>query len=163
MTTASDPGFDLRSAGERAQLEAFLDEYRCRLPDRLDGLDEKQARRRIVPSKTTLLGLIKHMTFVENVWFNEAITGTPRNELGPATPDASFTLTNGDNMASIRDAHARTCAGSRERVANLSLDHVLHDRQGKALTVRFLFLQCIREYAHHTGHADIVREMALTS
>lgn len=54
MGTASDPGFDLRSADERTQLEAFLDEYRRRLPDRL--------------------GLIKHMTFVENVWFSEAIT-----------------------------------------------------------------------------------------
>ena len=39
---------------KRTQLEAFLDEYRRRLPDRL--------------------GLIKHMTFVENVWFSEAIT-----------------------------------------------------------------------------------------
>lgn len=60
---ASNPGLDLRSADERTQLKAFLDEYRRRLPDRLDGLDEEQARRRIVPSKTTLLGLVKHMNF----------------------------------------------------------------------------------------------------
>ncbi|MDQ3469126.1 MAG: DinB family protein [Actinomycetota bacterium] len=37
------------------------------------------------------------------------------------------------------------------------------DRQSKPLTVRFLFLQCLREYAQHTGHADILRELLLAA
>ncbi len=36
---------------------------------------EEQARRALVPSRTTLLGLVKHATFVERVWFDEAVTG----------------------------------------------------------------------------------------
>jgi len=48
----------------------------------LDGLTEEQARRSLVPSRTTLLGLVKHATFVEKVWFDEAISCRPRAEIG---------------------------------------------------------------------------------
>jgi hypothetical protein len=36
------------------------------------NLPEEQARRSLVPSRTTLLGLVKHATFLEKVWFDEA-------------------------------------------------------------------------------------------
>jgi len=64
------------------QFESFLDDHRQALYDRLDDLSEEEARLRLVPSKTTLLGLVKHATFVELVWFNEAITGRSRVEIG---------------------------------------------------------------------------------
>jgi len=78
----------------RAQFEALLDEHRAALHDSLNGLSEEQARRSLVPSRTTLLGLVKHVTFVEGVYFDEAITGRSRKEIGIAsTPDRSFILT----------------------------------------------------------------------
>jgi len=58
----------------RAQFEAFLDEHRSELNGCLDRLSEEQVRRSLVPSRTTLLGLVKHATFVEKVWFDEAVT-----------------------------------------------------------------------------------------
>ncbi len=48
----------------------------------LDGLTEEQVRRSLVPSRTTLLGLVKHTTFVEKVWFDEAVTCRSRAEIG---------------------------------------------------------------------------------
>jgi hypothetical protein len=51
----------------RVQFEAFLDDHRRALGACLDGLTEEQARRSLVPSRTTLLGLVKHATFVEKV------------------------------------------------------------------------------------------------
>ena len=45
-------------ADERTQLEEFLETNRDELVETLDGLDEEQARRRLVPSLTTLLGLV---------------------------------------------------------------------------------------------------------
>ena len=51
----------------RAQFEAFLGEHRRELNSCLDGLTEEQARRSLVRSATTLLGLVKHATFVEKV------------------------------------------------------------------------------------------------
>jgi hypothetical protein len=74
---------DVLDQPARAQFEAFLDEHRRELSDSLDGLTEEQARRSLVPSLTTLLGLVKHATFVEKVWFDEAVTGRSRAEIGP--------------------------------------------------------------------------------
>src|SRR6516165_3044572 len=83
----------------RTQFEVFLDEHRNELNRCLDGLNEDQARRSLVPSRTTLLGLVKHATFVEKVWFDEAVTCRSRAEVGiPATPDASFTLSDDDTI-----------------------------------------------------------------
>ncbi|MCY7395013.1 MAG: DinB family protein [Nocardioides sp.] len=59
----------------RARLDGLLDEHRAALHGSLDGLSEEQARRRLVPSRTTLLGLLKHAAYVEGVWFDQAITG----------------------------------------------------------------------------------------
>src|SRR5277367_4918942 len=90
----------------RAQFEVFLDEHRAALNRCLDGLSEEQARRSLVPSRTTLLGLVKHATFVEKVWFDEAVTGRSRAEIGiPATPDESFILHPDDTIASVQLAH----------------------------------------------------------
>src|SRR3954468_15577316 len=90
----------------RAQFEAFLDEHRRALDESLDGLTEEQVRRSLVPSRTTLLGLVKHATFVEKVWFDEAVTCRRRSEIGiPATPDESFVLEDEDTIATVRRAH----------------------------------------------------------
>ena len=55
---------DVINLPARAQFEAFIDEHRG-APNRcLDGLTEEQARRSLVRSRTTLLGLVKHATFL---------------------------------------------------------------------------------------------------
>src|SRR5437762_433200 len=107
----------------KIQMETFLDEHRAALHACLDGLTEEQARRSLVPSRTTLLGLVKHATFVEKVWFDEAVTGRPRAEIGiPATPDESFILGDRDTIATVRQAHQEACAASRRAAASLGLD-----------------------------------------
>ena len=100
----------------REQLDAFLDEHRRHLVASLDDLSEEQARRRLVPSRTTSLGLVKHATFVEQVWFDEVITRRSRTEIGiPAAPDESFDLTDRDTVASVRSRYLQVCAASREQ------------------------------------------------
>ncbi len=98
----------------RRRLDELLDEYRASLHDSLDGLTEDEARRRLVPSKTTLLGLLKHVTYVEGVWFDQAISGRSYAEIGIAnSPDRSFTLEDADTIASIQEAHRSRCQASR--------------------------------------------------
>src|SRR6187200_2785450 len=110
----------------RIQLETFLDEHRFMLTASLDGLTEEQARRSLVPSRTTLLGLVKHATFVEKVWFDEAVTCRSRAEIGiPATPDDSFVLGDDDTIATVQLAHREACAASRRATSALSIDDVL--------------------------------------
>jgi hypothetical protein len=146
----------------RPQFEAFLDEHRRALHDCLDGLTEEQARRSLVPSRTTLLGLVKHATFVERVWFDEAITCRSRAELGlPATPDESFILTEDDTIATIQQAHRAVCEASRTATASLDLDDLVHGNRRGPLPLRWVYLHVLRELAQHCGHADILREQIL--
>ncbi len=67
--------FDVLLDDERTQLEAFIEDYRTAVEHTLDGLTDEQARRRLVPSATTLLGLLKHVTWMQRVWFEECIGG----------------------------------------------------------------------------------------
>ncbi|MFY1654972.1 DinB family protein [Solwaraspora sp. WMMB762] len=143
----------------RAQFEAFLDEHRGALNRCLDGLTEEQARRSLVASRTTLLGLVKHATFVEKVWFDEAVTCRPRTELGlPATADESFVLNADDTIASVQRAHREACEASRRAASSLELDDILHGNRRGPLPLRWVYLHVLRELAQHCGHADILRE-----
>lgn len=147
----------------RAQLEAFLDEHRNQLNRCLNGLTEDQARRLLVPSRTTLLGLVKHATFLEKVWFDEAVTCRSRAELGlPPTPDESFILDEDDTIATVRQAHLEACEASRQVTSNLDLDDILRGNRRGPLPLRWVYLHVLRELAQHCGHADILREQLLS-
>ena len=143
----------------KVQFEAFLDEHRAALNECCAGLTEEQARRSLVPSRTTLLGLVKHATFVEKVWFDEAITARSRDEIGiPRTPDDSFVLTDDDTIESVRRAHEQACADSRRATAALGIDDELPGNRRGTVTLRWVYLHVLRELAQHCGHADILRE-----
>jgi hypothetical protein len=148
-----------------AQFEVFLDEHRKALYDCLDDLTEEQVRRSLVPSRTTLLGLVKHATFVEKVWFDEAVTGRPRLSIGiPEDPDASFVLDDLDTIASVRSSYLLACESSRRAVAGLGLDDELPGNRRGPVPLRWVYLHMLRELAQHCGHADILREqLGLTS
>lgn len=76
-----------------------------------------------------MLGLVKHVTFVEKVWFDEAITGWSRKEMGVAsTPDKSFILNDDDTIASIASAYRDACDKSRRAVDSMNIDDVVDGR-----------------------------------
>ncbi|HEX3812266.1 MAG TPA: DinB family protein [Mycobacteriales bacterium] len=154
--------FDVLLDDERTQLEAFIDEYRGAIEVTLDSLTEEQARRRLVSSATTLLGLLKHVTWMQRVWFEECIGGSSRRELGLVqSPDESFRLAAGDTVASVTAAHREACATARTAVADLPLNAVVTGHRSGPRTLRWVYLQVLRELAHHCGHADILREQVL--
>ncbi len=116
-----------------------------------------------MPSRTTLLGLVKHATFVEKVWFDEAFTGRPRGDRHPG--DA------GRVVRPRRCGHRRVacrplreaCAASRVAAAVLGLDDVVTGNRRGPLPLRWIFLHLLRELAQHCGHADILREQILAA
>ena len=146
------------------QLLAFVDDHRAMLLGCLDGLTEEEARRSLVPSRTTLLGLVAHATFVERVWFDEAVTARSRAEIGiPAGPDESFVLDEKATIASVRAELERAVADSRAAVAGLALDDLLPGNRRGPLPLRWVLLHVLREHAQHVGHADILREQILAA
>jgi hypothetical protein len=144
----------------RDRLDELIDEYRAALHDCLDGLTEDESRLRLVPSETTLLGLVKHATFVEGVWFDQAISGRSFAEIGIAgSVEQSFALRDSDTVASVQQAHRERSATSRSAMAELKLDVVVRGRGDRPVWA--LQLQVLRELAQHAGHADILREQIL--
>ncbi len=153
---------DVVNQPARAQFEVFLDEHRSDLNRCLDGLTEEQARRSLVSSRTTLLGLVKHATFLEKVWFDEAVTCRSRAEIGiPATPDESFILHDSDTIATVQHAHREACEASRHATSSLGLDDMVYGYRRGPLPMRWVYLQVLRELAQHCGHADIMREQII--
>ena len=144
------------------QVVAFVDEHRAMLLACLDDLTEEEARARLVPSKTTLLGLVKHAVFVERVWFGEVATGQTRTELGiAASPDESFDLAAEDTIESVRASYREAITLSRAASAGLSGDVIFPGNRRGRLTLRWILLHVLRELAQHCGHADVLREQLL--
>ena len=167
MTTPGSP-IDLvlaeRTLGEAGQLTVFLDAHREILRATLDGLSEDEARARLVPSRTTLLGLVKHATFLQLVWYEEAVAGTPRTRLGlPAAAEDSFDVTESDTIASVLADYDRAVTRGREVAAEHDPDTVVSGHRLGAMTLRWIHLQVLRELAQHSGHADILREQLLAA
>jgi uncharacterized damage-inducible protein DinB len=154
--------FDVPLDDQRTQLDAFVEECRSAIEEILDGLTEEQARGRLVSSATTLLGLLKHVTWMQRVWFEECVGGTSCWELGLVrNPEESFQLTNDDTVASVKAAHREACVTARKAVADLPPGAVVTGHRAGPRTLRWVYLQVLRDLAHHCGHADILREQAL--
>ncbi len=149
---------------ERDQLEAFLHDTRGEVAQLLDGLTEEQARRSLVPSLTTLLGLVKHATFVERVWFDVSLAGRTREELGlPEGIDDTFVLTEDDTIASVVADYRSAWANAEAIAAGFALDdRAAHRRLGE-VSLRWIYLHMIEELARHAGHGDILREQILAT
>jgi hypothetical protein len=149
---------------EREQVEAFVHDNRLEIVGLLDGLTEEQARARLVPSLTTLLGLVKHAVFVEKVWFHVALAGRTRDELGlPDHPNESFVLDDSDTIASVLAGYRQAWAEADEIAAAYGLDDCAqHNRRGP-LTLRWIYVHLVEELARHAGHGDILREQVLAA
>jgi len=156
--------FEVALDDERTQLDAFVEEYRSLIQGTLDGLTEEQARRRLVPSATTLLGLLKHVTWMQQVWFEECVGGVSRGELGLVdSVDESYRIADDDTVASVSAAFWDACATAREMIAGLPLETVVRGHRAGPRTLRWVYLQVLRELAQHCGHADILREQILAN
>jgi hypothetical protein len=135
-----------------------VDDQRNAIADLLDGLTEEEARASLVPSLTTVLGVVKHASFVENVWFAHRIGGSSRESLGlPETVDESFLLTADDTIDSVRARFLATCERSRQIEAQRSLDEIF-DWRGTPVSLRWIQGHMVRELARHAGHGDILVE-----
>jgi len=147
-------------AGEREALEGFLEYHRRVLRGKLRGLSEEDARRRLVPSLTTLLGLVSHAAAVERNWFQHYLGGRPREEItGNARGDApSWDVGADQTIDGVIAEFDSACMVSRQVATGFTLDQTVPQDELGQVSVRWIYLHMIREYARHVGHADILRE-----
>jgi hypothetical protein len=158
MTTWSIPR--ITTGAERLLLESMLDRNRAELVNTVRGLSEKDARRRLVGSMTTPIGLLKHAAVAERIWFQHVLAGLPKSECdGGTTPgDASFIVDDSESLDDVIAEFERASQRSREIAAEFDLDDIRqHPRVGD-VSLRFIYLLAIEDFARHAGHGDILRE-----
>ncbi len=141
---------------ERPLLQAVLDWHRATMLWKCAGLTGEQlAEQAVPPSGLSLLGLIRHLTKVERIWFRIRFAGEPVQspfdggmdfaDIDPARAAADYArLTEEFKLADAA-------------VANASLDDTF-DFNGEQMSLRLIYLHMIEEYARHIGHADLLRE-----
>ena len=150
-----------RTGSERETLAGFLDYQRATLARKCAGLGADQLRERAVPpSNLSLLGLVRHVTDVEAGWFRHGVNGEVRTShyASADEPDADFLDADGADVEEAFAAWRDECARARDIVAGHSLDHTFSNRNGTEISLRWVLVHMIEEYARHNGHADLLRQ-----
>jgi len=140
---------------ERRTLVAFLDYLRDAIVRKTEGLDEGELRRSPVRSGTSLLGLVKHLTYVEAVWFQYSFAGSDAHL-------PSGDLEDGDTGDSVIGAYRQAIEVSNEIVAAAGdLDRLAARPAAVAepMSLRWILVHMVEETGRHAGHADILREL----
>ena len=143
-------------------LDGWLDYHRDTLLRKCEGLSPEQlATRSCEPSTLSLHGLVRHMAEVES-WFNDdaAEGAVPPIFYSEESPDGDFHDLEGssveDDVATFRRCVERSRAFAAART---DLDAVCAtSRSGQDITLRWVYLHMIEEYARHNGHADLLRQ-----
>jgi hypothetical protein len=151
------------SGDERLQLDAWLNFYRATLLAKCDGLNVAQLKTRpLASSRLSLLGIVRHMTFVEQVWFETTFAGTETVDYykTDGDRDADFNDLDSDAAETVFDLFQEVISVSIGLASGHPLDeHAKRPRRGRDVDLRWIYLHVLEEYARHCGHADLLREM----
>ncbi len=151
----------------KEDLHQYLRDARDAVLGKLDGLDEYDVRRPLVPTGTNLLGLIKHLATVEWGHFG-ATFGQPFEENLPwvsdtAEPNADMWATAEESRDELVALYQRVAAHSDSVIAGLPLKAVGQvpwwPAQYRTVTLHRILTHTIAEAHRHAGHADIIREL----
>ena len=160
-----DPSF---SSDELTMLGEFLDYHRLTLAAKLDGLTQHQLARRLAPGELTIAGLVKHLAYVEDHWFQVVMVGRPIPAPWAGAPfdddpDWELHSAGDDSAAELRSMYAASCDRSRAVVDEIGDPEARSSQpdtrgNGEHFTLRWILLHMIEETARHNGHADLIRE-----
>ena len=151
------------NADERSTLEGWLDFHRATLELKCSGLDDAQAATAAVaPSEFTLTGLVQHLAEVERNWFQRVFAGRDAPpiydpEADPHGPDGGFEVAEGATLAAALATWQAEIATARELCAGRDLADTGRFF-GLEVSLRWIYVHLIEEYARHNGHADLLRE-----
>lgn len=161
-TTVLDRQLNVPSAAaERVLLEGWLQWHRETLLVKCAGLSPAQLASAVVePSNLTLLGLVRHMTEIERWWFRRSFAGHRIGDVFTGPNDGDEGLNGIDAAVAEHDfamfrAEVEACDAA---VAGRGLDETFMSPRGRPVSLRWVYLAMIQEYARHNGHADFLRE-----
>ncbi|MDQ1398216.1 MAG: hypothetical protein QOG97_113 [Acidimicrobiaceae bacterium] len=152
-------------ADERTMLTTWLDWQRATLLQKCSGLTPDQLREQAVPpSNLSLLGLVRHMAEVERGWFRK---GVAREDIGYRWVTEDHQDADFDDVADVDDAGMDAAfealreeiGRARRAVAAAPTLDVTFTRPNRPeISLRWVLVHMVEEYARHNGHADFLRE-----
>lgn len=155
-------------AGEEATILGFLNFLRGTIRLKTDGLTDDQLRARLEPSSMTLGGMLKHLSNVEDYWFNHCLGGNAPAEPWASVdwksaPDWDWDSAADDDGDRLRAMWEAAVAASDAHWGRLSaLEGFSLDSTGgppdEPVSARWVLVHMVEEYARHCGHADLLRE-----
>jgi uncharacterized damage-inducible protein DinB len=148
-------------------LTKYLQEGRDAVLWKLEGLSEYDIRRPMVRTGTNLLGIVKHLAWVEAAYFG-SVFGRPFPEDTPwgaedAQPNADMWATPDESREAITDLYHRVWAHSDNTIESLDLDAPglvpWWSESSRNVTLHRVLVHVVAETHRHAGHSDIVREL----
>ncbi|MGE3908887.1 MAG: DinB family protein [Chloroflexota bacterium] len=144
---------------ERTLLTAFLDFQRDTLLSKVTGLTREQLVEPRTPSGMCLLGLVKHLAYVERNWFrirflHEPLTVPWRD----GDPNGDFRIERDETPESVLAFYRSEIDESRRIVEEAASLEQLAAHPERQVTLRWILIHMIEETARHCGHADVMRE-----
>jgi uncharacterized damage-inducible protein DinB len=155
---------------ELATLVGFLEFHRATLAWKTDGLAAEQLNQTTARSSMTLGGLLKHISYVEQEWFNHVLLGRDRTEPWASVDwlsdiDWDWHSAGQDSPEQLRALWRSSVERSRRDLAEALESGDLGQlarrppwRDGRTPTLRWILTHMIEEYSRHNGHADLIRE-----
>jgi hypothetical protein len=151
----------------KKDLTDYLQEGRDAVLWKLEGLSEYDARRPMVRTGTNLLGLVKHLAWVEAGYFG-GVFDKPFPDDSPwdaqnAEPNADMWATPDESRDDMIGLYRRVWAHSDRTIESLDLDAPglvpWWSEASRNVTLHRILVHVTAETHRHAGHADIVREL----
>ncbi|MGW4328487.1 mycothiol transferase [Nocardia sp. NPDC004573] len=150
---------------EREDLIAMLADQRALFRITLRGIDDEQARRRTTVSELTLGGLLHHLVSCERHWTTVIVRRDENAELDVSKFGGEYVMAADETVAGLLADWDEVAAATAELIRTVDdLDVSIPTPTSPWVperiwqSVRYTVLHILREIAHHSGHADIIRE-----
>lgn len=159
----------MRPADERTGLEQFLNIYRAEVLAAIATLtDEEASTRFLAATAMTVGGIVKHLAWSEDSWFQGKLLGVPVPEPWASSPivqepDWPFESARAESTGAVVALYEEACTRSREATSRFdSLDSLAaRDSFGRGpVNLRWLLTHMIDETARHMGHIDLLLDAA---
>jgi hypothetical protein len=161
-TVPDTPPYDEPLVGdERVMLDGFLELRRVTFLRICRGLTGAQLGAQAAPPSTlSLLGLARHLTDVERTWFRRRFGGEHIEPLysPPESSDAVLVELDPAQCEAVFAALTDEWAHCRAIVGGAPLDATFVSPRWGTMSLRWVYLHMLSEYATHTGHAQLLRE-----
>jgi uncharacterized damage-inducible protein DinB len=147
---------------ERTLLVAHLDDAREAVARKVLGTPADKLAWSPLGSGTSLGGLLRHLTQVEDWWFSVNVARQrPAYVWNDDDPDSDFRVPEGATAESMVAAYEAECARSNAVIAAHDLDTTTTDPDGErpGRSLRWVVLHMLEETARHAGHVDVLREL----